>query len=51
MNEYFGPEHKIQVPYMHHSKVWVETFAVCNERTLQVNTRKNKTIMSKQKRK
>jgi len=49
MNEYFGPKHKIQVPY--HSKVRVESFAVYNERTQQVNTGENKTIISKQKRK
>ena len=51
MNEYFGPKHKIEVPYMHHSKVRVESFAVYNERTQQVNTGENKTIISKQKRK
>ena len=49
MNENLRLEHKIQVPYVHHSNVRNESFVVCNERTQQISARVDKTNASKEK--
>ena len=49
VNENLRLEHKIHVPYVHHSNVRNESFVVYNKRTQQISARVDKTNASKQK--